>query len=145
MPLLSRKHHHNSSNFGDGVGAEAHPDAEHGMTEDYVSAGAHAAISQAFRELQDPRNTAALTTLILEQAGNVARQATTPLARQASRISAQEAFTGSYDAVERKYDDWWQRKPTMYTTVFLAACAFLGLLLTGLLLALWRFAVFGLR
>ena len=60
MTLLSRKQHHDSSG-ANGVGAEAHPQAEHGHTEDYVSAGAHAAVSQAFRELTDRRNMQALT------------------------------------------------------------------------------------
>lgn len=63
MTLLSRKHlhHQDSSGVGSGVAAEAHPQAEHGLTEDYVSAGAHAAVSQAFRELTDRRNMQALT------------------------------------------------------------------------------------
>lgn len=61
MTLLSRRHHQDSSGVSGGVGAEAHPQAEHGHTEDYVSAGAHAAVSQAFRELTDRRNMQALT------------------------------------------------------------------------------------
>lgn len=131
--------------MGDGVGAESHPDADHGMTEDYVAAGTHAAVSQAFRELTDPHNMAALTGLILEQAGNIARQATTPVARAGSRISAQEAVTGSYDAVEKKSKEWWENTPPLYAPLFFVAAGFVGLLLTGLLLAVWRFVLFGLR
>ena len=141
MTLLSRKHHQDNSG---NVGAESHPQADHGITEDYVSAGAHAAVSQAFRELTDRRNMQALTGLVLEQAGNVARQATTPEGRAGSRISAEEAVAGSYDAVEKKWNEWWGNMPPSYATVFFAACAFIGLLLMGLLLALWRFALFGL-
>ncbi len=120
------------------------PHAEHGMTEDYVAAGAHAAVSQAFRELTDPRNMGALTSLVVEQAGNVARQAITFEGRAGSRISAEEAVTGSYDALERKYKEWWQNMPPSYATLFCIACGFVGMLLLGLLLALWRFALFGL-
>lgn len=114
------------------------------MTEDYVAAGAHAAISQAFRELTDPNNMAALTSLVVEQAANVAQQAITLQGRAASRISAEEAFTGSYDAVERKYNAWWKRMPQSYFIIFGIACAFLAMLLLGMTLALWRFALFGL-
>jgi len=132
---------------GNGVAGEVNVSkshGEHGMTEDYVAAGAHAAVSQAFRELLDPANMAALTSLVVEQAANVAQQAITLQGRAASRISAEEAFTGSYDAVERKYDAWWKSMPPSYVTIFGAACAFLGMLLLGLTLALWRFALFGL-
>ena len=124
---------------------ENHPHAEHGMTEDYVAAGAHAAVSQAFRELTDHNNLQALSGLVYSQATNIAKQAVTPDARLASRTSAQEAFTGSYDAVERKYSEWWKSLPAVYTPIALAAGGFVGMLLLGLLLALWRFALFGLR
>ena len=63
MTLLSRKHHQNS-NSGAATGhvaAETHPQAEHSHTEDYVSAGAHAAVSQIFRELTDKQNMAILS------------------------------------------------------------------------------------
>lgn len=145
MPLLSRKHQHDSVGVDGGVTAEAHPQAEHSMTEDYVAAGAHAAVSQIFRELTDRRNMQALTGLILEQAGNVARQATTEEGRRGSRISAQEAVVGSYDAVERKWAEWWEHLPRSVVPMMLGAGIFVGLLLLGLLLALWRFALFGLQ
>ena len=61
MTVLSRRQHHDTSGVASGVAAEDHPQAEHGHTEDYVSAGAHAAVSQAFRELTDRRNMQALT------------------------------------------------------------------------------------
>ena len=64
MTLLSRRHHHESSGVANGVAAEGHPQAEHGHTEDYASAGAHAAVSQAFRELTDRRNMQALTGML---------------------------------------------------------------------------------
>lgn len=85
------------------------------------------------------------TGLVLEQAGNVARQATTQEGRAGSRISAQEAVTGSYDAIEKKWKETWQQLPPQYVPVFLGACIFVALLLTGLLLALWRFVLFGLH
>lgn len=145
MPLLHRKHHNDTGLIGDGVGAESHPNADHGMTEDYVSAATHAAVSQAFRELTDHHNMAALSGLLLEQAGNVARQATTQTGRAGSRISAEEAVAGSYDAVEKKWKEWWSNMPPSYATVLFAAGGFVGLLLTGLLLALWHVALFGLH
>ncbi len=77
---------------GNGVAAEVNVSkshGEHGMTEDYVAAGAHAAISQAFRELTDPINMAALTSLVVEQAANVAQQAITLQGHHMSQFSAQ--------------------------------------------------------
>lgn len=85
------------------------------------------------------------TGLVLEQAGNVARQAATQEGRAGSRISAMEAVTGSYDAVEKKWQEKWQQLPTQYVPIFLGAGVFFGMLLTGLLLALWRFVLFGLH
>lgn len=145
MPLLHRKTHTDTPASSDGVGVEDHSNAHHGMTQDYVAAGAHAAVSQAFRELTDPQNVAVLSGLVLEQAGNLARQATTDVARAGSRISAQEAVSGSYDAVEKKWNEWWSNLPPSYTTIFLAVCAFVGMLMLGLLLALWRFVLYGLK
>ena len=87
----------------------------------------------------------AITGLILEQAGNVARQATTEEGRKGSRISAQEAVVGSYDAVERKWKEWWEHLPRSAVPLMLGAATFVGLLLMGLMLALWRFALFGLH
>ncbi|KAL3161169.1 hypothetical protein ABBQ38_009538 [Trebouxia sp. C0009 RCD-2024] len=145
MPLLSRKKDHDTVVVEGGVAAEEHPNAAHSMTEDYASAGAHAVVSQIFRELTDRRNMQALTGLILEQAGNVARQATTEEGRKGSRISAQEAVVGSYDAVERKWKEWWEHLPRSVVPMMLGAGIFVGMLLMGLLLALWRFALFGLH
>lgn len=82
---------------------------------------------------------------MLEQAGNVARQATTQEGREGSRISAQEAVTGSYDAVEKKWKESWDRLPPQYMPILLGAGIFVAMLLLGLLLALWRFALFGLH
>lgn len=133
MPLLSRRHHNDNLVVEQGgVSAEAHPNAEHRRTEDYVSAGAHAAVSQMFTELTDRRNMQALTGLVLEQAGNVARQATTEEGRKGSRISAQEAVTGSYDAVERKWKEWFEHLPRLAVPAMLGAGTFVGMLLLGL-------------
>lgn len=85
------------------------------------------------------------TGLVLEQAGNVARQATTQEGREGSRISAQEAVTGSYDAVEKKWAESWKRLPPQFMPIFLCAGSFVAMLLLGLLLALWRFVLFGLH
>ena len=150
MTLTNRRHENIKEQWANGNGVPVQQQntssshGKHSMTEDYVAAGAHAAIMQAFQELTDPKNMAALTGLIIEQAANVSSQAITPQGRLAARVSAQEAFTGSYDAVERKYSEWWKSMPKSYATLFCTVCFFLGLLLLGLGLALWRFVLFGL-
>ena len=149
MTLTNRRHERAKEEWANGNGvAIDHTTSksfgQHGMTEDYVAAGAHAAITQIFRDLVEPENMASVSTLIHEQAANVARQAITEEGRKGSRTSAMEAVTGSYDALERKYHDWWKSMPPSTATLFCTACALLGLLLLGLSLALWRFVIFGL-
>ena len=100
--------------------------------------------NHSVRRLSNP-SLLACSGLVLEQAGNVARQATTQEGRAGSRVSAMEAVTGSYDAVEKKWQEKWQQMPTQDVPIFLGACIFVGMLLTGLLLALWRFVLFGLH
>ena len=116
---------------------------EHEKLESYVRAGAHAAVAQAFQELLAPSNMKALDEIVVQQAGNVARQAITEDGKRGSRISAQEAFTGSYDAIERKWTEAWQRLPETQLYVLCVAATILSLLILGLTLALWRFVFFG--
>ena len=116
---------------------------EHEKLESYVRAGAHAAVAQAFQELLAPSNMKALDEIVVQQAGNVARQAITEDGKRGSRISAQEAFTGSYDAIERKWTEAWRRLPETQLYVLCVAAAILSLLMLGLTLALWRFVFFG--
>ena len=149
MTLTNRRHERAKEEWASGNGVALDQNTsksfgEHGMTQDYVAAGTHAAISQIFRDLVEPENMASLTALIYEQAANVARQAITEEGRRGSRTSAMEAVTGSYDALERKYHDWWKSMPPWFASLFCAACASVGVLLLGLGLALWRFVIFGL-
>ena len=116
---------------------------EHEKLESYARAGSHAAVAQAFQELLAPSNMKALDEIVVRQAGNVARQAVTEDGRRGSRISAREAFTGSYDAVERKWTEAWQCLPQTQLYMLCVAAAILSLLVLGLTLALWRFVFFG--
>jgi len=85
----------------------------------------------------------AVGKLTRAQAIIVADQPLCPLGRHAARVAANEAVSGSYDAIERKYCEWASSTFTK-AVVFPAAAAVAGTFGTGLLLALWRFVLFGL-
>eukprot|EP00891_Asterochloris_glomerata_P005243 jgi/Astpho2/5243/Aster-x1282 len=136
-----KKHAHRHLPSADA--AEADVLTEHEKLESYARAGAHAAVAQAFQELLAPSNMKALDEIVVQQAGNVARQAITEDGRRGSRISALEAFTGSYDAIERKWTEAWQCLPQTQLYILCVAAAILSLLILGLTLALWRFVFFG--
>ncbi len=85
----------------------------------------------------------AVGKLTRAQAIIVADQALSDLGRHAARVAANEAVSGSYDAIERKYMEWASSTFTK-AVVFPAAAAVAGMFGTGLLLALWRFVLFGL-
>jgi hypothetical protein len=131
---------------------EANADAEHddrlkvhhGRTEGYTASVLHAAMVQAFKELASDDNMAVLTEIVVQQSANVARQSVTEVGRKGARITAQEAFTGSYDAVERKWKEWWEHVPQSTTYALMAVAVYIGLLALGLLLAIWRFSMWGL-
>ena len=85
----------------------------------------------------------AVGKLTRSQAIVLADQALTELGRTAARTAATEAVTGSYDALEKKYLEFaggaWTKM------VLLPAVAAIGSMFgAGLLLALWRFVLFGL-
>lgn len=85
----------------------------------------------------------AVGKLTRAQAVILADQALTQLGRHAAHVAAFEAVTGSYDALEAKYTAW--AGGAMAKMVVLPTAAALATLFgCGLLIALWRFALFGL-
>ena len=86
----------------------------------------------------------AVGKLTRAQAVILADQALSDLGRQAARVAAGEAVAGSYDAIERKYMEW-ARGTFVKGVVFPAAAIVAGMFGTGMMLALWRFVLFGLH
>ena len=56
MALLHRRHYDTTCGTDSKAVVETHSHAEHGMTEDYIAAGAHPAVAQASKELRDHSN-----------------------------------------------------------------------------------------
>lgn len=72
-------------------------------------------------------------------------QAVSPEGLQATRLSAQEAFAGSYDAVERKMQEWSDAIPRCMQVYAFCAGTFVAVFILGVFLAVWRFVLFGLK
>ena len=85
----------------------------------------------------------AVGKLTRAQAVILADQALSDLGRQAARVAAGEAVAGSYDAIERKYMEW-AGGALVKGVVLPAAAVAAAMFGTGLMLALWRFVLFGL-
>lgn len=139
MGIFKRKQIHSTTEV-----AEADVLTEHVKMESYARGVAHAVVAQALQEMLSPENMKAITGLVMEQGGNVARQAITEDGRRGSRISAEEAVTGSYDALERKWNEAMERLLPSQKIILGMAAAVVVVLILGLTLALWRFVLFGL-
>jgi Glu-tRNA(Gln) amidotransferase subunit E-like FAD-binding protein len=111
------------------------------ITERYTASVVHAAVRQAFKEMVADENMAALTQIIMQQSANVVRQSLTDLGRKGARIAAQEAFTGSYDAMERKTKEWWEHLPQTTMFMMIGAGVYMVLLALGLLMLIWKHAM----
>lgn len=111
------------------------------ITERYTASVVHAAVRQALKEMVSDENMAALTQVIMQQSANVVRQSLTDLGREGARTAAQEAFTGSYDALERKYKEWWEHLPQTTMFLLMGAGVYVSLLALGLLMLIWRHAM----
>lgn len=72
-------------------------------------------------------------------------QAISPEGLQATRLSAQEAFVGSYDAVEQKWQEWYESIPSGARYFAGVGAVFAAVFVLGLFLAVWRFVLFGLK
>ncbi|KAK9811706.1 hypothetical protein WJX72_008731 [[Myrmecia] bisecta] len=119
---------------------EEHP---HPKVEGYAAAGAHAVVDEFFMHLAQEHELAVLANVVIRGARAVAEFGVTEPSKQATRINAQEAFTGSYDAVERKWQEWYKTLP-MSKFIFPLAAVYGGMLAVGLLMCVWRFALLGL-
>lgn len=122
---------------------KTHP---HPQVEDVVNTIGYSLIQEIMHYLQGEDGEAAMETIFATQSKVAASLAVSDEARKASRIAAQEVVVGSYDAVERKYQEWLKGLPSYLTSVvFLVAACYVFLLAVGILLSLWRFALFGLQ
>ena len=72
-------------------------------------------------------------------------QATSPEGLKATRLSAQEAFVGTYDAAERKWQERYKSIPAGARYFVVLGGAFAAAFFIGLFLAVWRFVLFGLK
>jgi hypothetical protein len=115
---------------------------EHSKTTSYTAANTNAALREAFRILAGPEQLAILSNIVMTEAAVVAKQAVTPEALKATRISAQYAFLGTYDAAEQRYN---AAIPGGALYMCIAGGSFAAAFLVGLFLAIWRFVIFGLR
>lgn len=118
--------------------------AKHRHTEEVVSSGAHGVIMQVFDAIAATEGMAVIDHLVSSQAGVIAKQAVTPEGLFASRRSAEEAFAGTYDAVEKKWAEYQKTLPVSMNLLTTGATAFAAALAFGILLAVWRFVLFGL-
>jgi hypothetical protein len=121
------------------------PPPEHSVTTSLTTANTHAALREAFRVLAMPEQLAVLTNIVRTEAGVVAKQAASKEALHTTRVTAREAFVGSYDAVEAKWQEWLKSLPQHTKKYAFCAAAFLALFLLGIFLAVWRFVLYGLN
>ncbi|BDA47208.1 hypothetical protein COCOBI_10-0530 [Coccomyxa sp. Obi] len=101
--------------------------------------GVQSAINEGLSSLGSEKGMEVVGRLVASQAIILAKAAVDPVGRIAAREGAMEAVTGSYDAVEKKYLEWYVKNKL---TVQLGGLAIAALLLP-LVISLWRFAIFG--
>lgn len=121
------------------------PPPEHNKTTGFTAANTNAALKEAFRILAGPEQLSVLSNIVLTEAGVVAKQAISPEGLRATRLSAREAFVGSYDAVEEKWQEWFAALPDGARFYAMIAAAFVAAFIAGIFLAVWRFVLFGLN
>lgn len=121
------------------------PPPQHSKTTGLTAANTNAALLEAFRILAGPEQLSVLSNIVLTEAAVVAKQATSPEGLRATRLSAQEAFVGSYDAVEQKWQERYATIPSGARYFVILGGAFVAVFIIGLFLAVWRFVLFGLH
>lgn len=118
---------------------------KHEKVEDYTSSVADSVIRELFATLSSEQANAVIARVIQQQATVIAVSSASKEARMAARIGAKEAFLGSYDAVEEKYGGMMKNVPPMVQKFGAPVGAAVGsIFAAGLLLSVWRFALFGL-
>ena len=110
-----------------------------------AAVGTAAAIEEALDVVGSEKGLKLVGNLVAAQAIILTKQAMEPLGRTAARTSAMEAVTGSYDAVARKVAESFHYSQFTKVVVFPLGGLYCLMLLGGMLLALWRFALFGLN
>ena len=125
---------------GDG---KPHP---HPKVEDMVNTIGFSLIQEMLQYLKSPDGEAALEAILTTQSKVAARLATSSSTLGASRIAAQEFVAGSYEGVQRKMTEIVHKVPPRVRSVgLLFVSCYCGMLAVGLLISLWRFALFGLH
>ena len=104
----------------------------------------HASLNEMFTQLSDEHTQQIISNLLTTQAAVLAKFAISETSKKAARTNAEEAFKGTYDAVEQKWKEWFKHLP-LSNILLPAGSALVGSLALGLLLTLWRFALFGLK
>jgi hypothetical protein len=118
----------------------------HPKVEDMVNTIGFSLIQEMLQYLRSPDGEAALEAILTTQSKVAARLATSSSTLGASRIAAQEFVAGSYEGAQRKVTELVHKVPPNVRSVgLLFVSCYIGMLAVGLLISLWRFALFGLH
>lgn len=122
----------------------------HITTGEYATSAGHAVVKECATYLVGPEGEAALKKIFECQAHVVYDLALQLLVsdeiKAASHMAGREIVSGSSEGLETRLSSQWEKLPKFVTVSILPLIAvFGGLFMLGLLLALWRFALFGLH
>jgi hypothetical protein len=133
---------------GFGLDQKAYEDGKphpHPQIEDAVNTIGFSIVQQLIQYLKGPEGEEAIEFILDRQSRVVSNLATTPEARQATRVAAQEAIVGSYDVVQQRWTDFYHGLPKAAPFLAAVVAAYVFLLALGFLLTCWRFAFYGLH
>ncbi|CAM6088858.1 unnamed protein product [Calypogeia fissa] len=121
----------------------------HVATGEYATSASHAVIKEAAEYMQSPEGETALTKISICLARVVRENAVSLLKstelKETFRMNGRETVYGAWQTLEEKLGAGLEKLPKVVTVAILPVSAvFVGLFMLGLLLALWRFALFGL-
>ncbi|KAG0586661.1 hypothetical protein KC19_2G107100 [Ceratodon purpureus] len=134
--------------MGLGLDSKAYEDGKphpHPQIEDLVNTVGFSLVKELIQYLKGPEGAEALEIILEKQSRVVSNLATTNEARQATRVAAQEFIVGSYDAVQRKWLEFYKQMPSAAPYLALLLAGYVVLLAVGFLLSCWRFAFYGLH
>lgn len=118
----------------------------HPKVEDLTNTVGKSLIQELMQYMKGPEGQNALEVIFQSQSRVAARCALSEDAKRAARVAAEEATTGTYDGVQRKWQESFSAIPPTVRTLGSAVLgAYVVLLSTGFLFSLWRFALFGLQ
>lgn len=134
--------HDDRANYANYDDDRPHP---HPKVEDLVNTVGYSLIQEIMQYMQSEAGESAIERILATTSTVVARQALNEETKVAARVAAEEAVTGSYDAVERKYQVAWKNLPPLVKTLGIpAVTVYVFFLSLGLLCSLWRFTFLGL-